>query len=38
VAERIGAVIKDEVEKKRLSELGHSHYLEETLKIHISDV
>ncbi|CAF2518081.1 unnamed protein product [Rotaria sp. Silwood2] len=38
VAEHIGTIIKDEVEKKILSEPGHSRYLEETLKMHISDV
>ncbi|CAF3799088.1 unnamed protein product [Rotaria sp. Silwood1] len=38
VAEHIGTIIKDEVEKKMLSEPGHSRYLEETLKMHISDV
>jgi hypothetical protein len=37
-AEHIGTIIKDEVEKKMLSEPGHSRYLEETLKMHISDV
>ncbi len=38
VAEHIGTIIKDEVEKKMLSETGHSRYLEEILKMHISDV
>ena len=38
VAEHIGTIIKDEVEKKMLSEPPHSRYLEETLKMHISDV
>ena len=38
VAEHIGTIIKDEVEKKMLSEPGLSRYLEETLKMHISDV
>ncbi|CAF5015605.1 unnamed protein product, partial [Rotaria sp. Silwood1] len=38
VPEHIGTVIKDEVEKKMLSEPGHSRYLEETLKMHILDV
>ncbi len=38
VAEQIGRIIKEEVEKKMLSESGHSRYLEETLKMHISDV
>ncbi|CAF3900949.1 unnamed protein product [Rotaria sp. Silwood2] len=38
VAEHIGIIIKDEVEKKMLSEPGHSRYFEETLKMHISDV
>ena len=35
VAEHIEIIIKDEVEKKMLS---HSRYLEETLKMNISDV
>lgn len=38
VAEHIGTVAKDEVEKKMLSEPGHNRYLENTLKLHISDV
>jgi hypothetical protein len=38
VAEHIGTIIKDEVEKKMLSESRHSRYLEETLRMHISDV
>ncbi|CAF3008726.1 unnamed protein product [Rotaria sp. Silwood2] len=38
VAEHIGTIIKDEVEKKMLSEPRRSRYLEETLKMHISDV
>jgi hypothetical protein len=37
-AEHIGTIIKDEVEKRMLSETKHSRYLEETLKMHISDV
>jgi hypothetical protein len=38
VVEHIGTIIKDEVEKKMLSEPGHFRYLEEILKMHISDV
>ncbi|CAF0795877.1 unnamed protein product [Rotaria sordida] len=38
VAEHIGTIIKDEVEKKMLSETRDSRYLEETLKMHLSDV
>ncbi|CAF3865513.1 unnamed protein product [Rotaria sp. Silwood1] len=38
VAEHIGTIIKDEVEKKMLSETRQSRYLEETLKMHLSDV
>ncbi|CAF2418175.1 unnamed protein product [Rotaria sp. Silwood2] len=38
VPEHIGTIIKDEVEKKMLSEPRHSRYVEETLKIHILDV
>ena len=38
VAERIGSIIKDEVEKKMLSETGHNRYLEDTLKVHITNV
>ncbi|CAF4827389.1 unnamed protein product, partial [Rotaria sp. Silwood1] len=30
IAEHIGTIIKDEVEKKMLSEPGHSRYLDET--------
>lgn len=37
-AEHIGSIIKDEVEKKMLSETRDSRYLAETLKMHISDV
>ena len=38
MAEHIGTITKDEVEKKMLSESRHSRYLEEALKMHISDV
>jgi hypothetical protein len=38
VVQHIGILIKDEVGQKMLSETGDPHYLEETLKIHISDV
>ena len=38
VAEHIGSIIKDEVETKMLSETRDSRYLEETLKMHLSDV
>ncbi|CAF1671499.1 unnamed protein product [Adineta ricciae] len=38
VAEHIGSIIKDEVEKKMLSEAGNDRYLGATLKIHIEDV
>ena len=38
VAEHIETIIKDEVEKKMLLEPRHARYLEETLKMHISDV
>ncbi|CAF4494636.1 unnamed protein product, partial [Rotaria sp. Silwood2] len=38
VEEHIGRITKDAVEKKILSEPGHSRYLEETLKMHISHV
>ncbi|CAF2818222.1 unnamed protein product [Rotaria sp. Silwood2] len=38
VAEHIGTIVKDEVEKKMLSDIEHSRYLEETLMMHISDV
>ncbi len=38
VTEHIGAIIKDEVEKKMLSETGHDRYLEDTLKMHLSNV
>ncbi len=38
-AEQIVTIIKDEVEKKMLSKkIRHSRYLEETLKMHVSDV
>jgi hypothetical protein len=37
-AEHIGSIIKNEVEKKMLSETERSRYLEETLKMHVSDV
>lgn len=37
-ADQIGTIIKDEVERRMLSETKHSRYLEETLKMHISDV
>ena len=37
-AEHIGSIIKDEVETKMLSETRDSRYLEETLKMHLSDV
>jgi hypothetical protein len=38
VAEHIRSIIKDEVEKKMLSEAGNNRYLEATLKMHIEDV
>ena len=38
VAEHIGTIIKDEVERKRLSENRESRHFEGTLKMHISDV
>jgi hypothetical protein len=38
VAEHIGTIIKDEVEKRMLSETGSDRYSEETLKNHIIDV
>jgi len=38
VAEHIGTIIKDEVEKRMLSETGSDRYSEETLKNHIMDV
>ncbi len=38
VAERNGTIIKDEVEKRMLSETGSDRYSEETLKNHIIDV
>jgi hypothetical protein len=38
VAEHIGTIIKDEVEKRMLSETGRDRYSEETLKNHIIDV
>ncbi|CAF3029224.1 unnamed protein product [Rotaria sp. Silwood2] len=38
VAEHIGTIIKDEVEKKMLLETEHNRYLENTLKLHLSDV
>lgn len=38
VAEHIGAITKDEVKKKMMSDPRHSHYHEETLKMHISSV
>ena len=38
MAEHIRTIIKDEVEKKILSEHEHSRYLEESLKMHISHV
>ena len=38
VAEHIGSIIKDEVEKKMLPEAGSNRYLEATLKMHIEDV
>jgi hypothetical protein len=38
VAEHIGPIIKDEVEKKMLSETGHNRYREDTLKKHIANV
>ena len=38
VVEHIGTIIKDEVEQKMLPEPGHNRYLENTLKLHISDV
>ncbi|CAF0742559.1 unnamed protein product [Didymodactylos carnosus] len=38
VAERIGSIIKDEVEKKTLSETGHNRYLEDILTVHITNV
>lgn len=37
-AEQIGTIIKDEVEKKILSKINYSRYLEEILQIRISDV
>ncbi|CAF1312927.1 unnamed protein product [Rotaria sordida] len=38
VAKRIGSINKDEVEKKMLSETGHNRYLEDILKMHITNV
>jgi hypothetical protein len=38
VAEHIGTIIKNEVEKRMLSETGSDRYSEETLKNHIIDV
>jgi hypothetical protein len=38
VAEHIGTVVKNEVEKKMLSDTKHHRFQEETLKKHISDV
>jgi hypothetical protein len=38
VAEHIRSIIKDEVEKKMLSEAGNNRYLEAKLKMHIEDV
>jgi hypothetical protein len=38
VAEHIGTIIKDEVEKRMLTETGSDRYSEETLKNHIIDV
>ncbi len=38
VAEHIRTIIKDEVEKRMLSETGSDRYSEETLKNHIIDV
>ena len=38
VAEHAGTIIKNGIEKKMLSETQHFHYLEETLKMHVSDV
>ena len=38
VAEHIGSIIKDEVEKKMLSETGYNRYLEDTLKMNITNV
>ena len=38
VAERIGSIINDEVEKKMLSETEHDQYLESVLKMHITNV
>ncbi len=36
-AEHIGTIIKDEVEKRMLSETGNDRYSEETLINHITD-
>ena len=38
VAEHFGSIIKDEVEKKMLSEVGNNRYHESTLKMHIENV
>ncbi|CAF1396537.1 unnamed protein product [Didymodactylos carnosus] len=38
VAEHMGTIIKDEVEKRMLSETGSDRYSEETLKNHIIDI
>jgi hypothetical protein len=38
VGEHMGTIIKDEVEKKMLSEAASDRYREETLKNHIVDV
>jgi hypothetical protein len=38
VAKRIGSIIKDEVEKKMLSETEHNRYREDILKMHITNV
>ncbi len=38
MAEYIGSIIKDEVEKKMLSESGYNRYHKDTLKMHIANV
>ncbi|CAF4602391.1 unnamed protein product, partial [Rotaria sp. Silwood2] len=38
VPKRIGSIIKDEVEKKMLSETGDNRYREDILKVHLTNV
>lgn len=38
MAEHIGSIIKDEVEKQMLSETRYDRYHEDTLKMHIENV